>query len=873
MSKKLFSILGLLVIASMVLVACGQQVVTEVVKETQVVKQTEVVTVKETEVVTVKETQIVEVTAVPEPTAAPVVTRKGAWVDSVVFTSIDQADQAVAQLQAGDIDVYAYTVADPEVFKTVNADPALQYSTALGSYNEMTFNPAAFGDTTRLNPFAVPAVREAMNWLIDRDNVVQNIYGGLAVAKLLPLNSSFADYTRYVDVARELEAYYAYNPDKANEVISAEMEKLGATKGGDGKWMYQDNPVTIIMIIRTEDQRKQIGDYVANQLESIGFTVDRQYKTRSEASPIWNQSNPVDGLWHIYTGGWITTAISRDDGTNFAYFYTNLGSGSPLWQAYVNTPEYYEVAEKLWTNKFATMDERAELFKTAMRLCLQDSARVWIIDQISFAPLRSDTSIAYDLAGGIAGSQLWPFTVQKNGVEGGTVRIAQPGILVEPWNPVAGSNWIYDSMPRRATEDFGTVADPYTGLAWPQRIEKAEITVKAGLPVAKTLDWVTLNTADSIEVPADAWVDWDAVNQKFLTAGEVYTAGLPTANTKRVVTYPSSLWETKWHDGSNLSMGDFVMGMIITFDRAKAESAIYDESAVPAFESFMSVFKGVKVVSTDPLVIETYSDAYALDAELMATDWYPSSSYDYGFGTAGWHNLGLGVRAESEKLLTFSVDKADALKTENEKIEWMSFITGPSLEILNGELISATAESYLPYAPTLGQYVDADEIAARYKNLGRWYAEQGHFWIGTGPFYLNKAFPVEQTLSLARNPEYPDLADKWSGFGTPKIATAEVDGPGEVSIGSEAKFDVYVTFGDAPYANADIDGVKYLVFDSKGVLVASGEAAVVEEGVFQVVLSADVTSKLEAGSNKIEVAVTSKLVSIPSFAAYEFVTK
>jgi len=62
--------------------------------------------------------------------------------------------------------------------------------------------------------------------------------------------------------------------------------------------------------------------------------VDFQYKTRSEASPIWNQSDPNEGLWNWYTGGWITTAISRDDATNFGYFYTNLGSGSPLWQNY-----------------------------------------------------------------------------------------------------------------------------------------------------------------------------------------------------------------------------------------------------------------------------------------------------------------------------------------------------------------------------------------------------------------------------------------------------------------------------------------------------------------------------------------------------------
>ena len=46
-----------------------------------------------------------------------------------------------------------------------------------------------------------------------------------------------------------------------------------------------------------------------------------------------------------------------------------------------------------------------------------------------------------------------------------------------------------------ATGDRGVIADPYTGLFWPMRIEKADVVVKEGLPVAKTFDWLTLTTA------------------------------------------------------------------------------------------------------------------------------------------------------------------------------------------------------------------------------------------------------------------------------------------------------------------------------------------------------------------------------------------
>ncbi len=105
--------------------------------------------------------------------------------------------------------------------------------------------------------------------------------------------------------------------------------------------------------------------------------------------------------------------------------------------------------------------------------------------------------------------------------------------------------------------------------------------VKEGLPVLKTLDWLTLTFEPKIEVPADAWVDWDAANQKFITAAEKYTQTLET-NTKVTVTYPKDLFTTvKWHDGSPISVADFVMCMIMQFDPGKAESAIYDEAQVP----------------------------------------------------------------------------------------------------------------------------------------------------------------------------------------------------------------------------------------------------------------------------------------------------
>jgi len=84
---------------------------------------------------------------------------------------------------------------------------------------------------------------------------------------------------------------------------------------------------------------------------------------------------------------------------------------------------------------------------------------------------------------------------------------------------------------------------------------------------------------------------------------------------------------------------------------------------------------------------------------------------------------------------------------------------------------------------------------------------------------------------------------------------------------------VFVTFEDQPYPAADITEVKYLVFDAEGLLVASGLATAAEEGHYTITLGTDVTGKLAAGSNKLEVVVSSNVVSIPGISDFEFVSK
>jgi len=259
LNKKLAILVVLMMIAPIVLAACGPTPEPEVIVETVVVEQTSIVE-KEGEKVTVVETVIVEkevekevqveVTATPAP-----VERMGGWLDTVIFVEEPDSDAAVTRLEVGDLDVYAYNIAEPDIAQRIFDSEVLVYETAYGNYNDLTFMPSTnpeFNDG-RLNPFYSDRIREAMNYLIDRDYIAQEISGGLARPRFTCINYASKDSAVLADTIAAINLKYAHNPDLAVEIITEEMEALGAEMV-DGQWQYNGAPVVITGLIRVEDE-------------------------------------------------------------------------------------------------------------------------------------------------------------------------------------------------------------------------------------------------------------------------------------------------------------------------------------------------------------------------------------------------------------------------------------------------------------------------------------------------------------------------------------------------------------------------------------------------------------------------------------------
>ncbi|MEF8833748.1 MAG: ABC transporter substrate-binding protein, partial [Halofilum sp. (in: g-proteobacteria)] len=656
------------------------------------------------------------------------------------------------------------------------------------------------------------------------------------------------------------EVQYDHQPARAREVFTREMKKLGATRGDDGRWMYEGSPVRIKLLIRTEDARKQVGDYVANRLEEIGFTAERMYRTAEQAGPIWLASDPAAGRWHIYTGGWVSTVINRDQAQNFADFYTPQGRPSPLWQAYEPSDEFQEIAQRLSRRDYETVEQRQSLMARALRLSMENSARIWLIDGLNVWPYAADVELAMDLAGGLAGSRLWPYTLRYEGRVGGEMIVSSPTVLTEPWNPVAGTNWLYDTMMIRATEDAPVMPDPFTGLYWPQRIESAEVTVVEDAPVQRSLDWLTLERAEEIRVPGDAWIDWDGEAERFVRVDAKHPEGI-SARTRTRIRYEEGYLDRRWHDGSKMSLADLVLPYILLFERADENSPLYDRSHVPAFENFQRHFRGLRIVARDPLVVEVYSDQIYPDAETIVAARAPS--------TQPWHTLALGIRAETSGELAFSSDKADRTGET-----WLSMVSGPSLPVLDRHRREAAATGWVPFAATLGDMTRDGGPDRRYAALADWRDERGHYWIGDGPFYLHSVYPVEGSLVMRRYEDFPDRGDKWLRFTEAEIPVVSVEGPMTVATDESARFRIDIRFQGEPYPRAGIDSVEYLLLSGSDGVQTRGEAAPVasEEGVWQVSIPRRHIEALGSGANRLEVTVKSNRVALPRFGSHAFAT-
>mgnify|MGYP000159059722 CR=1 FL=1 len=742
-------------------------------------------------------------------------TKPGPAVEKVIYKRVDLA-LATKALEAGDIDIYQFGLRAAQA-KALTGRTDIKLYTAPSGLYDIILNPAPAPEG-ELNPLSNKRIRLALQYVFNREFLVTDVFEGFAAPMTTFLSYYDPDYTTIFDIIAKYE--FKYDPALASQIVDEEMTKMGAEKIA-GKWYYNGKPVTLKFIIRIEDERREMGDAFATELEKLGFTVERIYAPFGVAIEKVYGTDPKDFEWHLYTEGWGKTGVDKYDYGTINQFNAPWFGFMPGWQEagywqYENST-IDEIGLKIFQGQFKSKEERDELYRKLTEMGIQESIRIWGITRLDAYATRAEvTGITNDIG---AGLRAWH--VIRNAYIPGkdTLKVGHLWVWTErsAWNPVGGFEDVYSVDIAASTCDPAMALHPFNGLP---------IAIRAAYDVE------TAGPDGKLDVPSDAVV-WDAINDKWVPV----PAG--TKATSKVTFDYSEFFKAKWHHGIKISLADLLYNLASLWDIVMDPEKNSTEPAIASLNApFFQTLKGIRVLPDGR--VEVYIDYWHFEPAYIANQaniWVTS----YPCMTTPWE-----VRAATDKLVfekkTFAYSDSAATKLG---VPWLSLVLKDHAAAVAEVLKEMKSEGFFPeswFTINGNTYETKDDAMARYDAALNWYDTYGLMWISDGPFMLTKFDPAAQYAELTayRDESYPFRpGDNYWGL------------PEQVEITNVGKSTI-VPGGESTLI-VDVKGpgtlhMKYLVKDPlTGKVIKVGEGEKITPTRFAIKLDPDFTSGLRPG--------------------------
>src|SRR5256712_442473 len=225
-------------------------------------------------------------------------TPMGGIVDQVQWFTQRDASQALLQLDTNQMDIYAGSLITQAQVQAAHADPAIRTTDSYGWDTDLFVNPVPVNQSLApgvFNPFAIREIRQAMNYLIDRNYINEEIFGGYGHPHATIWTNVSPEVTRDPFFFRDLNRENEPNYTRAHAMVSDGLNASGATYNGTA-WFWHGNPITINVIERVEDRRHLIGQYVSTQLRALGPQVNESVRVWPLADEPFVYSTRVTGL-------------------------------------------------------------------------------------------------------------------------------------------------------------------------------------------------------------------------------------------------------------------------------------------------------------------------------------------------------------------------------------------------------------------------------------------------------------------------------------------------------------------------------------------------------------------------------------------------
>jgi Predicted solute binding protein len=342
-----------------------------------------------------------------------------------------------------------------------------------------TYTVAEFGafPGKGVNPFAFREIRLAMNYVVDRASFASAVMRGFAVPMYMFLSPYDPDYALVADIVAKYE--FEYNPTYAKQLVEGVMKDIGAVMEG-GVWRYEGKPVNVILIIRPEDERRDLGYMFNTELKLLGFDTTPRELPFAQAIDLIYGTDPKDLQWHVYTAGWGKSGIDKYDSSTVAQYCAPWFGYMPGWgeTAFWNYKNDVldNLTQRIYAGDFKSKEERDELYRNATEICIQESIRIWVAARLDTWPVREEVKgVTLDLGAGLRG--IW--NLREMYVEGrNTLNVGHLYVwtATSEWNVFGGFTDVYSVDWERVTYDPSSWSHPFNGRPIPFRAQWAVFT-------------------------------------------------------------------------------------------------------------------------------------------------------------------------------------------------------------------------------------------------------------------------------------------------------------------------------------------------------------------------------------------------------------
>ena len=266
------------------------------------------------------------------------------------------------------------------------------------------------------------------------------------------------------------------------------------------------------IIIRVEDERREIGDLFRAALEGAGFQVQPVYQPFGPATLAVYASDPITFQWHAYTEGWSRSAPDRYDFGTINQMYRPVArqharlAGDRILA--VRERSHRPIGQQLYRGEFGSQDERDDLYREMTSMGLDESVRLWLATALQTFPAREELeNLNIDIVGGPKSA----LSLREASVPGSEeIRVGNLWVWTDRtvWNPVGGFGDAYSSDIYKNLVDAPVINHPFSGLP---------------IPFRATFETETAGPDGTLDVPEDA-VLWDAVADAWTPVGAGVTA-------------------------------------------------------------------------------------------------------------------------------------------------------------------------------------------------------------------------------------------------------------------------------------------------------------------------------------------------------------